>query len=179
MTKSPRVEKGLEWAKNVTYMWVAFAGFKALFGLGLENPVRHVVEAAILGIAGPLMTAPLAFAAGWVFSNPSKKTSSSDHAARGRAANSVSPRLRKKIPCTKCRQEIVFNARLCPHCGTHFPYLAEPARSHVEQIERLFLKGLSEEEIAAALNAGGIRPASQKQAWTANEVTQIIQDHVT
>lgn len=67
MKKSSKFGKGFIWAKHVAYLWFAFAAFKALFGLGLENPLRQIVEAGILAVAGPLLTAPLAFALGWAF----------------------------------------------------------------------------------------------------------------
>jgi hypothetical protein len=76
VNKSSRVAKGISWAKHVTYLWLAFAAFKALFGLGLPNPIRQVAEAALLAIAGRVVTAPFAFAAGWLFGGKSEDSKS-------------------------------------------------------------------------------------------------------
>jgi hypothetical protein len=65
--QSSRVQKGFAWAKHVAYLWLAFAAFKALFGLALDDPGRQIVEAGLLAVAGPLITAPFAFALGWLF----------------------------------------------------------------------------------------------------------------
>lgn len=66
MKQSSRVNKGLAWAKHVTYLWLAFAAFKALFGIALDEAGRKIVEAGLLAVAGPLITAPFAFALGWL-----------------------------------------------------------------------------------------------------------------
>lgn len=66
MKQSSRLQKGFGWAKHVAYLWLAFAAFKALFGLALDDPGRQIVEAGLLAVAGPLVTAPFAFALGWL-----------------------------------------------------------------------------------------------------------------
>jgi hypothetical protein len=66
VNESSRVRKGLAWAKHVAYLWLALAAFKALFGLALDDPARQIVEAGILAVAGPVLTAPFAFALGWL-----------------------------------------------------------------------------------------------------------------
>ncbi|WP_366935526.1 recombinase family protein [uncultured Lamprocystis sp.] len=81
--------------------------------------------------------------------------------------------------CKKCQEAIQFNARICRHCGTHFPYLAEPARSHVELIEKHYVQGASPIQIAHALNEKGIRPATGGQAWNPGTVADIIKGHIS
>jgi hypothetical protein len=71
---SARVKKGTSWAKYVTYLWLAFAAFKALFGLALEDPGKQIATALMLAIAGPVLTAPFAFAAGWLLGGKSEES---------------------------------------------------------------------------------------------------------
>lgn len=97
-------------------------------------------------------------------------------ATQGSAAK---PRPATMIRCSKCQEYVQFNAKVCRHCRAQFPYLAEPARSHVETISSWHIGGKSAEQIAAALNARGIRPATHRDAWAPDDVAGILRDHVT
>ena len=137
-------------------LWVLFSVFS---GVIASSKKRSVALWAILGFFfGPF---------GLIVAFLPSQDDGSGSSAKG-----------SKSLCKKCQQPIVYNAKLCPHCGTHFPYLAEPARSHVEMIEGLFIKGTSAEEIAATLNSQGVRPANRKPAWDSTDVTTIIQGHI-
>jgi hypothetical protein len=81
--------------------------------------------------------------------------------------------------CKKCQELIKFNAKVCRHCGAHFPYLSEPARSHVELIEQYYVKGDSPAAIAEALNSKGIQPATKKSSWVEADISQIIVVHIS
>ncbi len=68
--------------------------------------------------------------------------------------------------------------KLCKHCGLRYPYLSEPARSHVGTIADLHRKGRSVDEIVADLGGLGIRPIHEPH-WTAAMIGKIIRDHVS
>jgi hypothetical protein len=86
--------------------------------------------------------------------------------------------VRKLTACKQCREPIQYNARVCKHCGIRFPYLSEPARSHVNFISDLYIKGATPSDIAATLNKQSIRPANAKVTWDVEDIENIIRDHI-
>jgi hypothetical protein len=79
--------------------------------------------------------------------------------------------------CPDCREPILYDARVCRHCGLRYPYLQEPARSQVAIIAELHSQGRSELEIIAELDGHGVRP-TVGATWTTDMIAAIIQDHV-
>jgi len=79
--------------------------------------------------------------------------------------------------CPACREKIRFDARVCRHCGLQYPYLAEPARTHIVAIADLHREGRTAPEIIASLDGRGIRPALGS-TWTIEMISTILRDHV-
>jgi hypothetical protein len=79
--------------------------------------------------------------------------------------------------CPDCREPILYDARVCRHCGLRYPYLQEPARSQVAIIAELHSQGRSAPEIIAELDGHGVRPVVGA-TWTTETIAAIIQDHV-
>jgi hypothetical protein len=59
-----------------------------------------------------------------------------------------------------------------------YPYLPEPARTHVGAIADLHRNGHSTAEIVVSLEGRGIRPTG-RSAWTVGLIEEILRDHVT
>jgi hypothetical protein len=80
--------------------------------------------------------------------------------------------------CPECREPIRYDARVCKHCGLRYPYLSEPARTHVAAIADLHREGRSATEIVLTLEQRGLRPA-HGSGWTADMVDVILRDHAS
>jgi len=63
---SGKTDKGFRWMKYIMWLWLAFAGFKALFGLFGEDPGKSIAEAIALVTGGFVMTGIPAFLLGWL-----------------------------------------------------------------------------------------------------------------
>lgn len=70
---SNRVKKGISWAKYVSFLWVILGAFNMVFAFSFDDSARKIVEALILMLGGPILTAPFAFLGGWLFGNNNNK----------------------------------------------------------------------------------------------------------
>jgi hypothetical protein len=60
------IEKGLRWMKHIMFLWLAYVGFKAFFGLFLNDAGKSVAEAIVLLVWAFLVTGIPAFIIGWL-----------------------------------------------------------------------------------------------------------------
>lgn len=141
---------------EILLLWVLFAVFS---GVIADSKRRNVIAWALIG----LFFGPFGLIVGLL---PSQGEGASN------------PQLGTLTACKKCKEPIQYNAKICKHCGTGFPYLPEPARSHVAFISDQYIKGATPLAIAAALEKQNIRPANSKETWDVSDIQNIIRDHV-
>ena len=72
---SPRIKKGLQWAKSVLYFVIILAGVKVFFALGSADPGKNLAIAIILFLSWCILLCPLAFILGWLTGSKGKSES--------------------------------------------------------------------------------------------------------
>lgn len=121
---TPRVAKGVRWAKSVLLYVGIFAGVKAFFALGSASPGENLGYALVLFVSYSVLLGPIAFLLGWFTGH--QKDSSSDLSARqvstvathigsastAGASGSSSPRF-----CSQCGVKLPNEAAFCSACG--------------------------------------------------------------
>lgn len=72
---SPRIKKGLQWAKSVLLFVSILSGVKVFFALDSAAPGQNLVTAIILFLGGCILLCPLAFILGWLTGSKEKAES--------------------------------------------------------------------------------------------------------